>query len=589
MFESDPEDSSGMYEEPEEHIVPAHGFDEEGVPPYDGYVSPDIVPEYNAPDDGMDSEVTLLPTPEDPCKAAYDKCNALIDENITAMLVEGSSSVGIVEQEILAGRILQAVAKNDLETATSQVALYRELQASPKYGNMKWFSLIFAATVAGDEVAASDLHEILENEQLKRSLNRVASSIEGAIQDDSDFPDTELYDKVIALCAEQGMPADTWINTYALDDNERWAKTAIYLRVQAGIAGEDVAAAQQSFDAHAATLCSHPDNAFVAENGLDILRYTSDFEIRAQLTARMLAALESLPADLTYYKVLMDLAAEIYADPLLSDVPAQEVVSYYDWDLPRLTLNQCQPFNDARYEAAEASMKYAGIAPEKVVENINAYARASTNDGSEQSMSQQAKKVRDERLSRFVEYYARNGDVAGVQTMLAHMSPGNDIQQHAHQLCMRLVKTQEELDIIKPSDAARVYYPVLAAHADIAEARIAGDVERIIAVAREHMQIKDVPEIAMRGVIAAAYQAANVRGTEHGAVFAKQLLPSLREANMEHRDMRYLSDALIEAGDPDEPAAALAYISSNARFRQRLFRDLWELAKTLSHDTSKSQ
>jgi hypothetical protein len=93
----------------------------------------------------------------------------------------------------------------------------------------------------------------------------------------------------------------------------------------------------------------------------------------------------------------------------------------------------------------------------------------------------------------------------------------------------------------------------------------------------------------MRQVVATAYQAANIHGTEHGAAFARQLLPSLREAGMEHRDIKYLSDALIGAGDPDEPAAAFAYISSNAPTRQLLLRDLGGLAKILGGDTPKSR
>jgi hypothetical protein len=140
------------------------------------------------------------------------------------------------------------------------------------------------------------------------------------------------------------------------------------------------------------------------------------------------------------------------------------------------------------------------------------------------------------------------------------------------------------------------YNPWLKLKFDHADELVLGDVSVMTARAVNYANTMNVESGAKRGFISDVYSALAAQDEQHmqtaadqpyeplALAYARQILPMLRASASEGFDETfYLSDALILAGDSNEPQRAYEDINNNTDFTPigRLTR-LWMLAQAIN-------
>jgi hypothetical protein len=631
MFGFEPVDNTGW--QPDGWNLPLEET-RDGPDVYSGGVDPDLLPPsdegvYVPQSTDIAAELTVTENsnkrsadPEVVRAVIRDQCLQGIDECLTIAQEGGPAGSRIFSDEtgnftkegkLLRDMICEAVLDDD---AAAVAAHTERLKALPSYTTLEILvEAQFAAAVLGDADAADVVHVALKDEQ-NSNWAKKQHIIEMRMLEPSDLDKSQrpsIHSTIIKRCVDYGIPADHWINTYAVDIEDQWGKTTDFLRYRMEMAGPDTDTVdmQRMVDEHTERLVELPrDFSFHLLPGA--LAYTSDPVVRGRLVDHFMAEARETPLSLDSYSSMMHVMRVVFEDPLLATDTRRDFFEaiYYQGTLelakrhPRFH----DKIIDAFYPVAETLMHDQG-GPGKIVTNVNQLASRTLEafGGRVSSFEETAVvQARERRLDSSVRRYVLSGNFEAARQIIAAMTPGNG-QIAATKWCMEKAVEPAHLDALQVDYMILATEPELNANYEVAALRIEGNITELITRAIEHARA--IVELRMPNAMSdaavgdvifnnqmrteyvqAAYQAVKTTDASQLPVLAKKLLPVLRDMRMPLGVMNPLSEALIASGDINEPVHALEYInqmfqagtrSGDHNDREDCMEAFWNLAKIL--------
>jgi hypothetical protein len=600
MFESGSDEGNGFDEEwqPEGWNLP----DEDAPAGPDAFsgVDPDLLPPTDEVAHEHETEIISETDPEVVRTAVRTQCLVDINEYlVTAQSQQLRFFSFNNKSEIVREMISEAVHDDD---ATAVAAHSATLETLPSASSIAKFEAQFASAILGDPAAAVSVHHALEAEQINSMPQRQGSAEHSGLNDPLE-PLTPLHNAVINRCVDYGVPADHWIDMYAVDPEDRFAKLAHYLHLRIDAAGADVdrdrAALQQAFDEHMTHVVDLPP-AFTTGRIPLLLERTSSPAVRTQLVDRFIADTQKTPLSLESFRDTMRVGRTMLDDPLLATEDRHRffAMAQHQYGQMLMKSHTYASVMDASYPFTEARMHYRGAEADEIIRNIDKlaeYTFQSVRGGTEWDMKAVVAS-RDARLSSSAYRFAVKGEFDNAHLLLSAMSPGA-AQQSMWAECFEMARTAADPQALQVDEMTLAVEPMLGLHHEVATLRIAGNVEELIAQATNHVRaIRELDAAddsrdsgARRSdnamhleYVNAACGAIGRLDSEQFLVAAKRLLPELRNLSGPVQLVKFLSEALIVAGDASEPTHALEYINRvHPRLTQERMEALWELAKIL--------
>jgi hypothetical protein len=581
----------------------AYGVDPDLLPPTDA--------EYSGEDESLVAEMSLPLQPEgepaaDPetvrtavrtqCLADIKECLADARTSPPAGFFNFTRESGVVQD-----MIREAVLDDDAGAVAAHIAT---IEALPTIAYSAKIEANFAGAVLGDPAAAALVHKALETEQANALLYMENERVEKPDIVELRRPHyAPLLNALIKRCVDYNVPADHWIDTYAVSAEDQWARTAGYLRsrIEAAASGTDTSALQQAYDQHMSTLAALPP-AFTVDRIAEDLEYIVDPAVRDRLVDHVIVAVgdDDVPLSLKFFSDIMRVGSIAVDDPKLS-TPGR-----YDFFSRAYKMGGRALVEDHSYLAViyavypytEAVMHSRGFEPDvviahidKMTENISRSQRREANWHQTPPME-----MRDAWLASSAQRFAQAGNFEGAQQLLSSMSP-EYAQRVARARCLDMVTTADELSALQLDELTLAAEPEFVVQYEVASLRVAGDTEELITRAASHARAirpftaSDPESPPADGLSSTAHseyvetaRRAIVRmDAAQLPVFAKQVLPILRSLSRTFNSSSTmpLSEALITSGDTKEPEAALAYINEFKGPRDMKLESLWQLAKML--------
>jgi hypothetical protein len=619
MFGFEPVDNTGW--QPDGWNLPLEET-RDGPDVYSGGVDPDLLPPsdegvYVPQSTDIAAELTVTENsnkrsadPEVVRAVIRDQCLQGIDECLTIAQEGGPAGSRIFSDEtgnftkegkLLRDMICEAVLDDD---AAAVAAHTERLKALPSYTTLEILvEAQFAAAVLGDADAADVVHVALKDEQ-NSNWAKKQHIIEMRMLEPSDLDKSQrpsIHSTIIKRCVDYGIPADHWINTYAVDIEDRFAKMAHYLHLRIRTAGPDAdkAVLQQAFDEHMTQVVDLP-LAFTVRQIPLLLERTGNPAMRMQLVDRFIADTQRTPLSLESFRDTMRVGRTMLDDPLLATDDRHRffALAQHQYGQMLMKSHAYASVIDASYPFTEARMHHRDADAEEIIRNIDKLAQytfqivhGDTEWGMEAIVAS-----RDARLSSSAYRFTRKDDFNSAHLLVSAMSPGA-AQQSMWAECFEMAKTATDLQALQVDEMTLAVEPILGLHHEIATLRIAGNAEELIAQAASHARaireldsVDDSREGSTRRsdnamhleYVNAACGAIGRLGNEQFLAAARQLLPELRNFSKLAQSVKSLSEALIFAGDPDEPVRALGHIHQIPReSRGDRMQALWNLATVL--------
>jgi hypothetical protein len=552
-----------------------------------GGIDPDLLPPSSA--ECIEIDDNTLPGPK--------SVEAVVDTTPEAIYARIMDEVtqGVTEEHsrdtpldiVVAGLTIEAADADDIAAVEKYVEVMKGL-----YGISDAIRTI--AYCAGARVGSVPTVELLNNtlaQEKTQALNSILSwrSDPKRFYIDPHYEQTALFNVANALAAHY-IPPDVWINNYALDDEHHWTVTVAHHRHMAGLEKGDQSLHKTALNIKIAELADNPmyDGLFVYGQTYQALGMTDDPAVRARLVDRFIEAggavllnLETFEKIISVGECLMRDADPAVATPgrveYFESTVAHCVASTQILSMPAADVAR----NLVRWNAAIA--RYHGADASTIVSVIDAQTRialevATTDDETDQKTALDS---RDNTLRDYARDYATRNDFVAVSVVLAAVA--NDItRRYVMSDCLGKARTPEQVAAVRPDDMTLAFDPGMQLEFQLADVRVSGDVEMIAAVGLECARTPHAGIDLMRPTfINDAYAALAGLDKPHALGFAREALAAMRENYYQYRDMQPLSEALIAAGDPDEPQLAYDAIAAIPSSPDRLHY-LWQLAHKIA-------
>ncbi len=536
---------------------------------------PDLLPT----DAASNSEQTI--TPPDPLQTVYREC---IDGIKACISADGPFSFFQDPRSVADEMVVEAARIND----AAAFAEYLPLADSHNV------HVMCARTLMGDKAVEAELHKLLEAEQIGKLLYEAERQETEKPKAYYEPLQTPYNNQIMAACNTLGVSADVWIDTYAVDDDDRWYRRYLSRAYDLTRPGpnRDATTTQEAFDSHAAELADRSPE-LIRYSVPSMLEAVVDPAVRETLVSRYSDEIRRVKPTPQIIEDALQVGSAVLADPLLC---TDERVTFFKsiWEHGVQVLRQ-NGHSYGRivatvYRYTEAEMRHAGYPPEGVIKLIDAITTRSLKAGNHGSVAMQR---HNERLSRAARGFAFDGNVAGAQEILRVMPPGEALRD-AWTNCVQYVRTSADLEALQLDELALSADPALRMHHDIARMRIADDVDGLAAAMMQHLSEAHVPDTdnsqpdpALRNYhrvyAQAAYDAAVGLDRSRAPELAKQLVLAYRRLELPYDDMRQLVETLIAAGDTDEAQQSVAYINASYGSNMPGARAwaLWDLARAV--------
>jgi hypothetical protein len=582
----DGEPSDGPNDEP---LHDPTAVDEAFLRPVEDTDTPDVAHEII---DGTTSEIIESPAEQvrARCLQEVDAVIEMVESDVRARRQPCHNVV-----RILSDKVTLAAEAADLAT------IDRHITMLAAYGQvtMPTATAYYTATLAGSDCAPALLQEALEAERAARPERIAARAVQSP--EYARFAMTSLVlSSIIHACQENGIDAGPWIDMYALDGEDHWKLSAAhYANGMRSTEGEARNTYAVQLNAKAAALFE--DGAFtpefICDNTWSALQYASDPAVRTGLIDKYKSVVGGAESfGWSDFQEVMMIGDAMLRDEVLA---TPENRAYFARTIDDLSaLFQRAGFDvydiiNTRLSWDMALIRSRGASPQEIVEahdlRVGSLMASNISDGPDGTTSSEFRNretvavMRDRRLGMYAEAAMKENAVDEAAYYLSVI--GNQwVKTDMLQKCLFYIQTVEQLEAIMPTDElALAFDPNLAVQLLLVKARLAGDT-----IALRRLGLHQVPNLledrsfVTRKYIQSTYEATVAVNDAQAVDLAKELLPLLRAIGEGYSKTEYLSNALIAAGDTNEPQHAYEIIHDICRNDEptRLAL-LWDLAQKI--------
>ncbi len=574
------------------------------------FPAPDLLP---TSVDSLTSGISGTPAGEkmpSPADLAIARCTTALDAYLAdpsfdkdtvgprkLFFSDPEQTYSLEECDLVQGILFDAVCDNDPEAAQRCINLLEQLPHTLPETSI---DVQFARTLLGDAEAASEVHTMLEKEKgdVIEHLARLYAEKPDAIPH-SPGAFTRKHNMLLKRCAEHNIPADHWIEAYAIGPEDSWLKREQYsatrLEREHEAAGgsfdtPEARQLQEQYDEHVLGLAKvNPD--FLMNHTALVKDRIKDPEARARFADQLLSHFSEDSVSKTWYEAAMSVGGMVFDDPALNTPErlrrvlqvhrqyAQQQVQKYGWDSAERSMYLLVgPWLHSRYPNE----------PGKVVEYINESFEARAKKEGRQT--EQSAYMRDRRLAESARRYTKAGNFEGARTCISAMAPADqgDVREKTivFKECMDLAESPADLAALEMDWAADPdrRSDVFSVHQEITGLRINDKVDTLMTRAAEHaamLQLDD-PQVQAGAdftYIAAAFNAMGRIAPDRQLELARKVLPLYRQRNLPPRLLESMSAILIAAGDTEEAERAVEYIKQRPAYRPQRMNALWDLTQ----------
>ena len=490
--------------------------------------------------------------------------------NIEASLVDFDTQIGTPDSdydEFAMSYLLSDLASEAADSGDNQLAK-KCLDYVLRFTNSSVDALasIYLSNIsAGNEEASILLHAALEEEKAN-SLLEYQKSRENNPNNLHPHVKNDLLSSIIKQCEKRELPADSWIEAYAISPDDNWKKYIYHYYKMAKSEQDDRHYVGLLEDKIGQLL--EEDNfpgTFVYKNIYNALALTENDQLRADLIKRFMQASD----DLTEINFIQ------YQQMILTGMKVLGIEA--------LATNETLEFFETRIDTWTQQFEAVGVDSFRLVrENLFWYAALKRHNGFEASeildfidlqfshlLSSDIpdtsetgsmknilynRKVfesfRNDLLQGYAESYASEKDFESANLFIGSISSA-DYKVSALEKSLSFADTIDEINTLTPDDLTQLFIPELSNWLDFHTARVNMDVDGIIDFSLKFAEAlnEDDSLYFELQLLQSAIEFVNENSPQNSDVFAKELYQKLKPIKITYGLSKELAYRLIESGD----------------------------------------
>jgi hypothetical protein len=542
--------------------------------------------------EGIEVQDEHVPTPQE---VVYDQCMEKVTDYVAELRSpDVDSSVGFSPDTGVALHKIsvEAAKTDDVASVEANLDALVRVEAVPS-------SIVDTCCVGiqlGSTKAFDTLRDIL-GEEKERVQESIAAQRERYPNRLHPYAPSSNLERVVHAYAENNLPPDAWIREYAVDDDHAWSLRTAYHAIGAQTEGLAATEHQAALEDQYRKLGEpeQPRHELILRETETGLKQVQDPELRASMVERFKEAAATVKLTSDTFKLVVRTGTYVAQDPQLTT--AENVTHFKDTierqgerlvagGMPRVAVEREQLYWKLSYSAR------LGASPQDMRDQIDLQTSSLLSIASEQAYHPDGHRMRasepagilDARTSNllaFANAYAKRGDFAAARVMLDGFEDSEG-QTQAAESVLRYATTPEDVQHVRPDDLALMVNPTLETVYRRAEYRVTGDLDGLhrMAVACAQDTVSETGYVNAR-IIRENFADVQAQDPAHAADMARDLLGVLRAKGVRYPQTDYLSNALIAAGDPEEPWRAYQAIQSTIQGTGSKLLALWNLAELL--------